>query len=87
MAARLSVMVASRKRVGTVGKWSTGGEDGMSSEEKKKPSPAGSGDLLGDVLLPGRSVNVSDHTLHHPLYTLVHTVPVKKQRDVNGKLF
>lgn len=46
---------------------------------RKKNAVQGSGGLLGDVLLPGRSVNVSDHTLHHPLYTLVHAVPVEKQ--------
>lgn len=50
----------------------------MSLEENKN-AVQGSGGLLGDVLLPGRSVDVPDHTLHHPLYPLVHSVPVETQ--------
>lgn len=84
MAATLSAILFSRKWVGAVRKRSTGGKLGMSTEEKEA-SPA-TGDLLGDVLLPGRSVNVSDHTLHHPLYALVHSVPAERRRDVIGKL-
>lgn len=78
VAASLSVRLASRKWVGAVRTQGAGGKHGMSSGEKK-PSPASSGDWLGDVLLPGRPVNVPDHTLHHPLDALVHTVPAEKQ--------
>lgn len=71
-------VLASMNLIGAVREQNTEGNHGMSLG-KRTQSPESPGDLLGDVLLPGRSVNVSDHTLHHPLDTLVHPVPVEKQ--------
>lgn len=57
------------------------GSQGMSSGRSSQSERGimSAEDFLCDVLLSGRPVNVSDHTLHHPLYALVHAIPVSKQ--------
>lgn len=49
-------------------------------KQQSKRSIRSAGSILGNVLLPGRPVNVSDHTLHHPFNALVHSIPVLKHR-------
>lgn len=44
-----------------------------------KRRPRSSDNILSDVLLSGWPVYVSDHTLHHPLYALVYSIPGQKQ--------
>lgn len=53
----------------------------IKSEQSVEPCPPAwrgqhkASDSLGDVLLSWRPVNVSHHTLHHPLDALVNAVP------------
>lgn len=41
--------------------------------------------ILCDVLLSRWPVNVSDHTLHHPLNAFIHAVPVRNKQIVDVK--
>lgn len=60
------------------GELSAPGLHGMSSRRNllSKRCIRGASSFLRDVLLSGWPVNVSDHTLHHPLNALVHPIPV-----------
>ena len=60
------------------GELSAPGLHGMSSRRNSlsKRCIKGASNFLRDVLLSRWPVNVSDHTLHHPLNALVHSIPV-----------